>query len=289
MRSVPRGPARGETREAPAVGTGWGRGVVPVVTFRGPIDCGCQQKNLRVGRRTRRRSASGRRRWAATRAAVTGAAKPTGPAALPARGARVAAPQARDQKERFRDHVGGRSLEQGRPKRHRSGDLHGRPPAVPGLPGRHRGGTHTGTLKSGHSTQSRSFSQQATCANVAASKTNGMRITAWLRTILAGQLALIMRRFLGTAARDVRLERQIERDLGSSSQALDMELMADGSTPSQGAAGAVPCCWPRRWSGRPRATARSSCYATSRGWPSPTLPSASVAAVTACRSSGCGR
>lgn len=61
-------------------------------------------------------------------------------------------------------------------------------------------------------------------------------LTAWLRIILAGQLALVMRRFLGTAARDVRLERQIERDLGSSSRALDLGLMADGSTPSQGAA-----------------------------------------------------
>ncbi len=61
-------------------------------------------------------------------------------------------------------------------------------------------------------------------------------LTAWLRAILAGQLALIMRRFLGTAARDVRLERQIQRDLGSSSRALDLGLMADDSTPSQGAA-----------------------------------------------------
>ena len=60
-------------------------------------------------------------------------------------------------------------------------------------------------------------------------------LTAWLRTILAGQLALVMRRFLGTAARDVRLERQIERDLGNSSRALNLGLVADGSTPSQGA------------------------------------------------------
>lgn len=61
-------------------------------------------------------------------------------------------------------------------------------------------------------------------------------LTSWLRTILAGQIALVMRRFLGTAARDVRLERQIERDLNDSSQAMRIGLFAPGSTPSQGAA-----------------------------------------------------
>ncbi|MEM6334908.1 MAG: sigma-70 family RNA polymerase sigma factor, partial [Planctomycetota bacterium] len=57
-------------------------------------------------------------------------------------------------------------------------------------------------------------------------------LTAWLRTILAGQLALVMRRYLGTAARDVRLERQIQQDLTDASRALDHELVAPGTTPS---------------------------------------------------------
>lgn len=61
-------------------------------------------------------------------------------------------------------------------------------------------------------------------------------LTAWLRTILAGQLARIARQYLGTAARDARLERQIQVDLDNSSQAIDLGLAANASTPSQHAA-----------------------------------------------------
>ena len=56
---------------------------------------------------------------------------------------------------------------------------------------------------------------------------------AWLRQILAASLAHLVRRYWGTLARDVRLERTLEGDLDQSSQALDRALIAVGSTPSQ--------------------------------------------------------
>jgi RNA polymerase sigma-70 factor (ECF subfamily) len=58
-------------------------------------------------------------------------------------------------------------------------------------------------------------------------------LTAWLRRILAGQLALTLRRYLGTKGRDVNLERQLGADLDQSTQALDGGLVATHSTPSQ--------------------------------------------------------
>lgn len=58
-------------------------------------------------------------------------------------------------------------------------------------------------------------------------------LTAWLRRILAGTLALTLRRFLGTKGRDVNLERQLGVDLDQSTQALDRGLIASHSTPSQ--------------------------------------------------------
>jgi RNA polymerase sigma-70 factor (ECF subfamily) len=58
-------------------------------------------------------------------------------------------------------------------------------------------------------------------------------LVAWLRRILAGQLALTMRRFLGTKGRDVNLERELGVQLDQSSQVLDGGLVASGSTPSQ--------------------------------------------------------
>jgi len=56
---------------------------------------------------------------------------------------------------------------------------------------------------------------------------------AWMRKILAGQLALVMRKFLGTQARDVMLEQQLEAQVDRSSQMLDGALAASISTPSQ--------------------------------------------------------
>src|SRR5262245_53060387 len=57
---------------------------------------------------------------------------------------------------------------------------------------------------------------------------------SWLRTILARTLARAGRRYLGTARRDLGLERQMNDDLERSSQALDHGLIvAPHSTPSQ--------------------------------------------------------
>jgi RNA polymerase sigma-70 factor (ECF subfamily) len=58
-------------------------------------------------------------------------------------------------------------------------------------------------------------------------------LAAWLRQILAGCLAHLVRRYFGTQARDVRLERTLEDELGCSSQALGQGLAARQSTPSQ--------------------------------------------------------
>jgi RNA polymerase sigma-70 factor (ECF subfamily) len=61
-------------------------------------------------------------------------------------------------------------------------------------------------------------------------------LAAWLRRILAGQLAHLVRRYYGTEARDVRLEQSIEQELDSSSQSLARGLSQPGSSPSESAA-----------------------------------------------------
>jgi RNA polymerase sigma-70 factor, ECF subfamily len=53
----------------------------------------------------------------------------------------------------------------------------------------------------------------------------------WLRQILACRLGALVRHYCGTQGRDVRLERYLADELGSSSQAL--ELIAQESSPSQ--------------------------------------------------------
>jgi len=63
--------------------------------------------------------------------------------------------------------------------------------------------------------------------------TSEAELVAWLRRILGGQLALTMRRFLGTKGRDITLERQLAGQIDQSSQALDRGLVASWSTPSQ--------------------------------------------------------
>lgn len=57
----------------------------------------------------------------------------------------------------------------------------------------------------------------------------------WLRKILAGKLAHLVRRYLSVQARDVRLERSIEKELDSSSNWLEKSLSAGASTPSEAA------------------------------------------------------
>ena len=58
-------------------------------------------------------------------------------------------------------------------------------------------------------------------------------LVAWLRRILAGQLAPTLRRYLGTKGRDVNLERELGAQLDQSSQAMDGGFVASTSTPSQ--------------------------------------------------------
>jgi RNA polymerase sigma-70 factor (ECF subfamily) len=59
---------------------------------------------------------------------------------------------------------------------------------------------------------------------------------AWLRQILALNLAHLVRRYCGTRRRDVRLERDLADDLAQSSQLLDQALVARQSSPSSQAA-----------------------------------------------------
>ena len=58
-------------------------------------------------------------------------------------------------------------------------------------------------------------------------------LMAWLRKILASRLTDIMRQYLGTRQRDVRLERRLGEQLDRSSRVLDAALLAGGSSPSQ--------------------------------------------------------
>lgn len=55
----------------------------------------------------------------------------------------------------------------------------------------------------------------------------------WLRQILAASLADLMRHYLGTQGRDVRLERELVQDFDQSSRVLEAGLLAPQSTPSQ--------------------------------------------------------
>jgi RNA polymerase sigma-70 factor (ECF subfamily) len=59
------------------------------------------------------------------------------------------------------------------------------------------------------------------------------QLVCWLRQILAGRLAVQLRRYLGTQARDVRLERQLAESLDRSSVGLEALPAAPLSTPSQ--------------------------------------------------------
>jgi RNA polymerase sigma-70 factor (ECF subfamily) len=58
-------------------------------------------------------------------------------------------------------------------------------------------------------------------------------LTSWLRQILAGTLAHLLRHYLGTQRRDIRLERELADDLDRSSAAFVGGLAAPGSSPSQ--------------------------------------------------------
>jgi RNA polymerase sigma-70 factor (ECF subfamily) len=58
-------------------------------------------------------------------------------------------------------------------------------------------------------------------------------LTAWLRSILAARLTKVVRRYWGTQARDLRLERGLREDLDRSSRCLGEAFVAGQSTPSQ--------------------------------------------------------
>src|SRR3954464_4754536 len=58
-------------------------------------------------------------------------------------------------------------------------------------------------------------------------------LVRWLRQILAAKLADLLRRYLGTQGRDVRLEREIENAFDRSSILLNRGLVAPQPSPSQ--------------------------------------------------------
>lgn len=62
------------------------------------------------------------------------------------------------------------------------------------------------------------------------------QLTKWLRTILAGTLANVVRRYVGTQARDIRLEQELAVGLDQSTCALGRLLVDQHSSPSQQAA-----------------------------------------------------
>jgi RNA polymerase sigma-70 factor (ECF subfamily) len=61
-------------------------------------------------------------------------------------------------------------------------------------------------------------------------------LAGWLRQILAARLGDLLRRYLGTQRRDVRLERELAAELDQSSRVLERALVAPDSSPSQQAA-----------------------------------------------------
>lgn len=56
---------------------------------------------------------------------------------------------------------------------------------------------------------------------------------AWLRSIFAIRLAVLLRHFFGTKARDPRLEKPLDLQLDQTSQLLDRGFFAPGNSPSQ--------------------------------------------------------
>lgn len=63
--------------------------------------------------------------------------------------------------------------------------------------------------------------------------TSEAELVVWLRRILAGQIALVLRHYLGTKGRDMNLERELAGQLDESSASLDGGLISPHSSPSQ--------------------------------------------------------
>ena len=64
--------------------------------------------------------------------------------------------------------------------------------------------------------------------------TSERELMAWLRQILARNLANLARRYLGTRGRDVRLERNLADELAESSRVLEHGLASPQSSPREG-------------------------------------------------------
>ncbi|HWG43679.1 MAG TPA: sigma-70 family RNA polymerase sigma factor [Gemmataceae bacterium] len=62
---------------------------------------------------------------------------------------------------------------------------------------------------------------------------NEAQFVSWLRQILAAKVANLLRHYLGTQGRDIRLEQQLALDLDNSSRGLGEKLVASLSSPSQ--------------------------------------------------------
>lgn len=56
---------------------------------------------------------------------------------------------------------------------------------------------------------------------------------AWLRSIFATRLSMLLRHYLGTQGRDLRREQGLEVNLDQTSQLLERGLFANGNSPSQ--------------------------------------------------------
>lgn len=59
------------------------------------------------------------------------------------------------------------------------------------------------------------------------------QFAAWLRGILSNMLAMHVRKYLGTAKRDLKLEQQLDQSLASVSGFLQDKVVADVTSPSQ--------------------------------------------------------
>ena len=84
-------------------------------------------------------------------------------------------------------------------------------------------------------------------------------LVSWLRHILAGHLAMLVRRYLGTRRRDVRLERELAFELDESSRAWISAWRRHRARPaSKRPAASRPCCWPTPWGACRRIIEKSS-------------------------------
>lgn len=63
--------------------------------------------------------------------------------------------------------------------------------------------------------------------------TDELQFVGWLRQILAGKVANLVRHYFGTQARDIRMERELDVDVDNSTRHFGQQLIASLSTPSE--------------------------------------------------------